>query len=77
LVIPCVERDRLWAVYDAALRELLFQVEMVISADGNPLDEASRRMEARVLVNHHRYAIREHCAEHKCDPNWLKAIGAE
>jgi hypothetical protein len=75
MLAMCDERDRLWASYDKALTAYIRAIdEYGLSLD--PDQEAATIRELLKLVRAHREAIHQHCQEHGCDPDHLRAMEA-
>lgn len=67
----CEERDRLWNAYGEALGSYSRAIRELaaLSYRERLWEEADQ---ARKPVEGYRNAIREHCIEHGCDPDWMK-----
>ena len=64
----CLDRDRLWGKYDAALRDYTESVRD--AGAGN--ESWGSAQDARLAVDNLRTEIIRHCQEHGCDPGYLR-----
>jgi hypothetical protein len=65
----CPERDRLWTQYDEALARFIAAVDQ--ANNGVPPSTFAAENASREVASI-RAAIREHCEQHGCDPDWLR-----
>ena len=70
----CDERDRLWSAYTAAVRSYS-RAKHALSKLPHTESLFKDLEQANKAVETYRSAMRKHCIEHGCDPDWLKEFG--